>query len=295
MKSKIITLSILLISSNFYQNQAKNTTVTKQLVYNVSLGAVVGALGAVINKKKDEKFSRILAKGTYQGALGGYITFESKRLVSVAEKNADWKIIWCAKIVNAAGISIKENAALNQDFWKKWHINIGFSRIEFETNDNFKVDYKVMPIALVYSIGVATQAKFDLKKTLQSGEFVFTSNSNRFYETNSTAVTFPGSIVINTPEKNNFAILSHEIIHIFQANDFSQLETFLDKPIKQINQKNETLNNINKYIHYDFRYLPQLILYRMQEKNKTYYYDNFFEKEAAFYSNTFDPFILKSR
>lgn len=293
MKAKIAILSILLFSPHFYRNQAKNTTMCKQLVYNVSIGAVVGAVGAIINKQQEQQWAKVLAKGFYQGALGGYITFESKRLVNLAEKNSDWTILWCAKIVNAAGTSVKENAALNEDFWKRWHINIGFSRIEFETQNQFKVNYKIMPIALVYTIGIATQAKFELNKTLMSGEFVFSSNTRRFSETNSLAATFPGSVVISTPELNNFSILSHEIIHLYQANDFSTFEAFYNKPLNSMNRKSQFLDKTNKFIHFDFRYLPQLLLYKQQSDRSHYYYDNILEREAGFYSNTFDGFILK--
>lgn len=293
MKTKISFLILFLLLPVSHKSQAKATSDGKQFVYNVSLGAVVGVIGAIINKKPEQKFDIVIYKGLAQGALGGYLTFESKRIVRAAERNNDWKLLWCAKFVNAGGVSIKENAAANINFWEKWHINFGFNRIEFETKDNFKVNYKVMPVALAYTIGVAAQTKFEINKTLQSGELIFSSNSNRFLETNSLGVTYPGSIVLFSPEKNNINILSHEIIHLYQSNDFSQIEAYLDKPIKSINNSSELMNKINKYIHYDFRYIPQLIFYRVENKNAVFYYDNFYEREAAHFSDTFDPFILK--
>lgn len=294
MKFKLLVLLICFTSSlNKTYSQAKNSSNGKEFVYNVSIGSVIGVIGAIINKKPEQKFGNTIFKGFYQGALGGYVTYESKRLVKLAEQNNDWKILWCAKIVNAGGVSIKENASLNKNFWEKWHINFGFNRIEFETKDNFSVNYKVMPIALIYTIGVATQTKFDFSNSLKSGEFVFSSNTTRFIETNSNGVTFPGAIVLYSPFKNDFSLLSHEIIHIYQANDFSQFDTFFTKPINYVNNKSEVLNKINKYIYYDFRYLPQLISYRIEYKNAKYYYDNRFEREAAFFSNTFDSNILK--
>ena len=150
-----------------------------------------------------------------------------------------------------------------------------------------------MPVALIYTIGIASRSKFEIEKTLQSGEFVFSSNSERFHETNSSGVAFPGAIVLYTPDKNNFNLFSHEIIHIFQANDFSQIETLINKPLNNINSTNNFINGINKYIHYDFRYLPQLILYKVENKNAKFYYDNVFEREAAYYSNSFNPYLLK--
>jgi len=293
MKSKLLIILIFLFSHNHSFSQAKNTSNGKELIYNVSIGSIIGAVGAVINKKHDQKFGNVVFKGFYQGALGGYITFESKRLIKLAEQNNDWKILWCAKIVNAGGISIKENASANKDFWEKWHINFGFNRIEFETKDKFSVKYKVMPVALVYTIGIASQTKLELDKSLKSGEFIFSSNTQRFIETNSSGATFPGAIVLYSPYKNDFSLLSHEIIHIYQANDFSQFDAFLYKPLNYLDKKSEAMNKINKYIYYDFRYLPQLISFGIEHKKAIYYYDNRFEREAGFFSNSFDPDIIK--
>lgn len=290
---KKIFIFFLVFIFHLVFGQARNTSIGKELFYNVSIGGIIGSIGAVFNKNKKEKLNNVILKGFSQGALGGYLTFESKRIIKLAQKNNDWKVLWCAKLVNAGGVSIKENAALNKNFWENWHVNVGFNRIEFETKDQFKINYKIMPIALIYTIGIASQSKFEIEKTLQSGEFVFSSNSEQFHKTNSSGVAFPGTIVLYTPDKNNFNLLSHEIIHIFQANDFSQIETFINKPLNNINSTNNFINNINKYIHYDFRYLPQLILYKVENKNAKFYYDNIFEREAAYYSNSFNPYLVK--
>lgn len=274
-------------------SQAKTTSDGKELIYNISIGAVFGALGSIINKKKNENTGKIIIKGLGQGALGGYLTFESKRLVRFSEEKNDWKLIWAAKLLNAGGTSIKENAALNQDFWGRWHINIGFNRIEFETKDKFAVRYKIMPVALVYTIGAAVQTKFEIKKSLKNGQFIFSSNSSLFDKNKSIAATYPGIIILNNKNVDNASVIPHETIHIFQANDFSVLETYLQKPLNKINAKSNILNKINKYVYYDFRYIPFLILDNIEYKNAYYYYDNLFEREAGYFSNTFNAYILK--
>ncbi|WBL23805.1 hypothetical protein [Zunongwangia sp. HRR-M8] len=293
MKSRINLILTVLFFCNFSFSQPKNTSNSKEFFYNISIGAVIGTVGAIINKEPKQQFGKTFFKGFYQGALGGYITFESKRLIRTAMENKSWEIFWAAKVVNAGGVSIKENAALNKNFWEKWHINIGFNRIEFETKDNFKVNYKVMPIALVHTIGISVQTKFELEKTLKTGEFIFSSNTSRFPETNSIGRAFPGNIVLYTPYKNDFEVISHEIIHLYQSNDFSQLETFLNKPINHLNAKSDFLNSINNYIHYDFRYIPEKTLNIIENNNAYFYYDNFFEREAGFYSGSFNNYYLR--
>ncbi|MCJ8155100.1 hypothetical protein MKJ01_15130 [Chryseobacterium sp. SSA4.19] len=280
--------------SSFF-SQAKNTSDGKEFIYNVSIGAITGAVGAIINKKKDQKLGEIAFKGFYQGAVGGYLSFESKRLVRLSEKENDWKLMWAAKLVNASGTSIKENAALNKAFGESWHINIGFNRIEFITKDRFHVKYKIMPIALIYTIGVAAQSKskFELTKSLQNGQVIFSNTSALFDQNNTVAATYPGVIVYKFSEDKNQQLIPHEVIHIFQANDFSVTESFLYKPLARLESKSKALNTISKYVHFDFRYVPFFILNNLEFNSSTYYYQNFFEREAGFYSNTFDKNLLK--
>lgn len=290
-------LSILtfILSVPSFSAQATRTSDTRELIYNVSIGSVIGAIGAIVNKNKNEKLGKTAFKGFYQGALGGYLTFESKRLVRLSEKNNDWKLMWSAKLVNSAGTSIKENAASNTDFWEFWHLNFGFNRIEFVMKDKFAVKYKIMPVAFIYTVGVAAQSKskFELVKTLKNGQIIFSNSSDLFEKNQTLAATYPGVIVYKSSEHNNIQLLPHEVIHIFQGNDFSVTETFLNRTLSHINSKNEPLGKINTFIHYDFRYIPFFILNNLEFNNSKYYYQNFFEREAGYYSNTFDQNLLK--
>lgn len=117
-------------------------------LYNVGFGGLSGAIGAIINKKPDDKFGKVFLKGLWQGALGGYVTFESKRILRIAGREGDWKLYWTSNLVNAAGSSIKENAANNKDFWDQWNISIGFNRIEFHTKDAFQSVIKLCLLRL---------------------------------------------------------------------------------------------------------------------------------------------------
>lgn len=150
--------------------------------YNVSFGGLNGAIGALINKKEGEKSGKIILKGLWQGALGGYVTFESKRVLRFAGEKEDWKLFWTSNLINSAGNSIKENAANNVNFWDQWNLTIGFNRIEFHTKENFYIRYKIMPITASYTLDALFRYKFDLSNSLKSGHFIFErSNLNSNY------------------------------------------------------------------------------------------------------------------
>lgn len=282
MKNKIIFLSILFHITTV--NSQSNDT--EAALYNISFGGITGAIGAVINKKTDENFGKVLLKGFWQGALGGYITFESKRIIRHAWKEEDWKLYWSSKFVNAAGNSIKENAANNRNFWEQWNLTIGFNRIEFQTKDQFNVRYKMMPISAVYTIDAFFRFKFDLKSSLNYGQFIFRRNDPtvlNFASATAGYILYNDAFTSFTTTSNQ--IFGHEIIHIYQSDDFFFVNSFYHKPLKKIFDNKETLKNIDSYLYYDFHLIPLRTIYRMETKSNDYY-SNFLEHEAGYYSNT---------
>ena len=280
--NKTITISLLILSSTVLAQRND----TQASLYNIGLGSLTGGIGAVINKKPNEKLGRVLVKGLWQGALGGYAIFESKRLVRLIYKNNELGFAWPSKIVNAAGTSIVENAAANRNFWETWHINYGFNRFELNVKDSVHFHYKIMPVALVFTIGVAIQTKFELGKTLQSGQFMFSSNTKRWEETNSIGIAYPGNIVYKPGQEHMNNLLSHEIIHMYQFNDINGINTYLDKPSAALSKKSTLFKKVNDWVYFDFNHITQLYLHGMEGDDNAWYYDNYYEHEAGYYSNT---------
>ena len=171
--TKLFSIFFLILLS--HTNMAQKNDFEAGL-FNVGIGSVLGGIGAVINKEPNEKFGKTLLKGLGQGALGGYLVFESKRLVREFAKSGNYGYVWPSKLVNSAGTSIIENAAANKDFWTRWHLNIGFNRFELNTNESFKMSYRIMPFAFYSTIANATEGDFNLGKSLKMGTFGFKTN-----------------------------------------------------------------------------------------------------------------------
>ena len=172
---------------------------------------------------------------------------------------------------------------MNRDFWKKWHINIGFNRIEFETNGKFRVNYKLMPIALVYTIDAFFRFdNFEFKRSLSTGEFIFSNSTLK----DTKGATLAGYIVVDKTLVNDYNLITHEIIHLYQSNDFSILNTYYLKPLDEFSKNNKTVSFLNKHLYLELHYIPLRALYGIESKSATNYYDNFFEHEAGYFSNT---------
>lgn len=275
-KIKLLLIFLLINASLNGQNK------TEMALYNIGLGSFTGGLGAIINKRPNEKTGKVFLKGFAQGGLGGYFVYESKNFMLKVSENKKLEYAWGAKIINSMGISIIENASSNNDFWEKWHMNIGFNRIELQIKDKVKLKYRVMPVSLILTGIFAYGNKFELQKSLKTGEIIFSVPDNIEYS----GATWGKLILITESNLNNYNTISHEIIHSNQYDDFNFVNTFLSKPISKFSNKSILGKKLNNIFYFDFQAPVLGGLYLFENQNRTYYYDNFFEYEAGFFSNS---------
>lgn len=101
-------------------------------------GSILGGVGALINKNPKESFWKTLVRGSSQGAIGGYLVFESKRLVRRFSKKEDFVYVWPSRVLNSMGNSIVLNGASNNKLGQSWYFNLGFTHLEYIKNEETK-------------------------------------------------------------------------------------------------------------------------------------------------------------
>ncbi|MGB5943249.1 MAG: hypothetical protein WBG71_10230 [Leeuwenhoekiella sp.] len=230
--------------SNSYA-QANNT---EAALYNIGISSIISGIGSVINKDKDEKLGKSLLNGMGKGALGGYIIFESKRILREVQRQQVLEYSWPSKITNAIGTSIVENGASNRGFFDQMNLNIGFLRLEVHAKEHFKVKPKIAPIELAFFIGAYSQSKFEPMLSLRTGQFIFSSATSRWEETNSNGIALPGIIVFKRSIQDQSRltqIISHEIIHLYQHQDYNGFNAYLNKPLTRLSEKSPTFDALN--------------------------------------------------
>lgn len=261
----------------FSVNSQENNS--QAAMYNIGLGGITSSIGAAINKNPNEKLGKVMLKGFWQGALGGAVIYGSKQMVYNYSTKQNLDKIWLAKLVNSIGTSMVENATLNTNFYDKWHINIGFNRLELDVKNNFKFNYKILPTAFVTTVISATKSKFNFKYSMQTLTPIFLSNNLE-----NSGTTIANSIVLKNSE-SGINVLPHEIIHVFQFDDYLSLNLYFNKTKVKWQQKYPFVAKYSKWIYMD---LPSSVflrsLYLMENINQKCYYDNYFEHEANYYS-----------
>lgn len=250
--------------------------------YNIISGAVVGGLGAIINKNPNQKFGEVVWKGMGQGALGGYVVFESKRLIGNFADSGNYANVWPSKILNAAGNSIILNAASNRNFWERYYLNISFVHLEYDLITKKKFNVRILPYSFLSGIYGFTQGKLDAKRTLYTGQLFFVSNdiSDEFR-----GVTFANHIMLSKTlyelRKNTIA---HEIIHAYQYEGLMGLNAFFPKTSNNLNQVNLFGKKYGDIFYTDWNGLVSAINHGTHLLFNVQYEDRFYEKEAAFYA-----------
>lgn len=276
MKQIIISLAIMLCINSYSQQSEFEIG-----LYNIGLGGFGSAIGAVINKKPNEKFINIFCDGFFRGSLGGAFIYGSKKMVNQIQIEQKIEYNWPAKILNSFGTSIIENASSNRGFLEQIHINFGFNRLEIHTKENFKIKYKVMPAAFVTILISAKDSKPEWDLMLRSGEVIFSTNDKNLENLN--GQTLLTSFKVRESKVNNYSVLAHEIIHLYQYHDYNFVNPYFSKLTTKINTGNKF---IDSNIYWDFNSIVLGGLYQLENINRSNYYDNFFEYEAAFFSNT---------
>ncbi len=279
----------LILGCMIFSNLQSQSNKGEMAIYNIGLGSITAGVGALLHKKKNEKFGRVFLKGLAQGALGGYFVHESKNFVGKISTTGKLEYAWGAKLTNSIGISIIENASLNKNFWERWHLNIGFNRLELDTKDGLKFKYKILPVSLFFTTYKTFGNKFELSKSLRVGEVIFTGNpEGPSVEGFAAGATWANVIELNNQFADDASIISHELIHVFQYYDFNFVNSFLSKPINSLADSSSFFKKFNSIFYMDAQLPVFGALYLLENNNRMEYYDNFFETEAGIYSSTID-------
>jgi len=60
----------------------------------------------------------------------------------------------------------------------------------------------------------------------------------------------------------------------------------LNKPLQNLKVNSNIFDRVSNHLYYDLQGLVLRPLYLLENLNRDCYYDNFFENEAGYYSNT---------
>lgn len=258
--------------------------------YNTLIGGITGGIGALINKKKDQKWHKTLLKGFVVGLGGGAIAYSGKKLNALVAQKKELGYCWLSRAVFSAGNSIVENAAANRDFWSRWHYDIGFMRMEVDISGPISFTPRFMPSAFGGIVFMAVNGEFDAATTLKSGTLTFRADRVNYASNLSASTASNGFLFINTLNKGHkfYDTYAHEMIHAFQFQEFSGINYFFNPLTNKWKQKSPRFKNTSRWFYGDVNFEALLVNYFIIQEGydarPRSYCNNFLENEAEFLS-----------
>ena len=249
--------------------------------YSIGIGTVFTTVGAIINKDKDERVWDVVKERWWQGALGGYLHFESKRILRAVDSHDQWPLFWSSKIVSDLGSSIQHNAAYNEAFGRYWYINLAFNRIEIDTKDRWKLNYKLRPVDFLFTASAAIRYEFQATESLRYGHPIFVTDDG---DLNGLRAYASAGFMVRETKENQLSIIKHEFVHVRQNNEYSILNTYYQPFLNDKKKKSIFYDWVDSNLYIEAHYIPLRGLYLLETSTATKYTDNFFEKEADYFS-----------
>jgi hypothetical protein len=283
---KFIFILLLVPLVSIAQHQERTV-----FLYNTLFGGLSSGIGATINKPRDKNWKAAFVRGFWQGSIGGTVNYSSKKTLHLVYKKQNVAFALPAKLLNAAGNSIIENAARSEPFLQNWSIDYGPVRFDFSLNGKRKFTARFLPMSLYAIINGAKDSKLDWKTSFWSGDIVFAYSKGYFFTRRGVNMLggSTGRGFIYTATQSDSVVyytIAHELVHEFQYKEYQVFNAWL-KPFEQ-KVKSQTFQTLfSKYIYFDVPYF--FAAYRLegshQYPNNT---KNFFEFEAdRFASNSF--------
>jgi hypothetical protein len=280
---------ILVVTLSFQTVKSQNLE-PRIITYNVLVGGLTGGIGAMINKKKDQKWHKAFIKGFVIGVGGGAVSYTGKKLNNFISQKRELGYGWLSRAVFSAGNSIVENAASNRPFWSRWHYDIGFMRLELETNGPVSFTPRFMPSAFGGIVFMATNGTFDSHTSFKSGTLTFRADKVNYASHLSASTASNGFLFVNSLTQGHlfYDIYAHEMIHAFQFQEFSGINYFFKPLTEKWKLKSPRFEKASRWIYGDVNFEAMLFNYFIIQKgymnNPATYCGNYLENEAEFLS-----------
>jgi len=269
---KFLFLFLLIPSIALPQGQER-----KIFFYNIGFGGISGGIGAALNAK-GEKRAKCFIRGFWQGSIGGMVNYSSKKANHriVDHQNIAWAMP--ARLLNAAGNSIIQNAAFNEPFLKNWNFEYGPFHFDLALHGQHPLRVRLLPLSLAGAAFCIPKGKFDAGASLLTGIMIFRTNERINSGRSMVGGINYGRAFLYQDSSNKYHILVHEIIHEYQYREYLVINSFLKKPVERL-KDTRLKKTMARYIYPD---IPYFGLFYMLEgvAPAPKIYRNFFEFEA---------------
>jgi hypothetical protein len=209
---------------------------------------------------------KVFFKGFGQGCLGGAFNVIGRQLTYQIHSRNNLSYAWADRLTNSAGNSITQNAAGNINFWERWHFNLGLVRLDYYVPDK-KFQARFFPSALYGVIVAGSQARFNLKRSLQTGIQVYQGDRDIKHlglEAGAAAIVSSVPLNRNIAGEDFYSVMAHETMHILQYDSMIWINPFFNQLDGRWKTSSGAYRNVSRFVYFDFNGVTILASYLTQ-------------------------------
>jgi hypothetical protein len=255
------------------------------VAYNVGINALLGGIGSAINKKPEQSLTNAFIKGLGKGAAGGLLIHQSKALAFQISKQEQIAWAWPARLTNALGSSIVQNAAANRGMLDRFHLNLWVLRADYNLKER-QFLLRAVPTALAGAVYMHKYGSLNFARSLQTGLFYYDIPSESLQNTTTVGHAVATSIAVGTPYFGHFdynEVVAHEVVHNLQYEGAVWLNPYFNRIDKPLKERYAWYKTLSRFIYIDVNYVASSPL-RLIGTQSPCHLGSFLEKEAQHYA-----------
>jgi hypothetical protein len=252
--------------------------------YNVGINALMGGVGAAINKKEGQTAGNAFLNGLGKGAVGGLLIHQGKASAYLIYKHENLAYAWPARLSTALGSSIVQNAAGNRGMFDQLHLNLWLVRADYRLKEK-QFLLRLVPTAAVGALQFRQYGSLSLKKSLQTGYLFYTITDETILNGGIYGRSLSTAIAAGTPPYSDFMyheVVAHELVHGLQYESGVWLNAFVNRPDAYLKNKFGWYKTLGRFVYLDantlvqkpirhFGVIEDCYLSRMSEKEAHHY------------------------
>lgn len=282
----ICLLLIFLLFNGKIQAQSYQKQQRGLLLYNVGIGAVIGGVGGLINKKKDEKWHEAFLKNFAFGSLGGLVSYHAKYLTYESARSKHYALNHLNRAYYFVGYSLINNASRNEPVWSRYTFQLYLLNLDVHFTKKPTFQPRISMASLLYTGRyLVTGHRISLNKSWRYGVVFFDRGPELEKHIAFGASNLIGALdgYENLYDDPSF-VIPHEMVHTYQFADFYSLSNFA-RPLYPKVQDKKGIQFLNKYFYFDVPYTHLAYTIQNLTQPPPVHYNNFFEYEAQSFAS----------
>lgn len=253
--------------------------------YNVGFNALVGGIGAAINKKPEQTRGNAFLLGLGKGALGGLLIHGAKTAVYPIYRYQQLGWAWPARLGNSLGSSMVQNAAANRGLLDRLHLNLWLLRADYSLKEK-QFLLRLAPGEVAGALYLSQYGSLSLSKSLQTGLVFFEIDADAQPNTTTYGRSLATTIAVGIPyyfEKHfYYEVVAHEVMHNLQYESAVWLNPYFHKLDNRL-KGSGFYKTMARFVYLDANLLAQSPLRLIRGKGDCHF-SRFTELEAHHYA-----------